>query len=148
MYLPTFLYMVAYRWRMAKFLVIPSPQKSQTWRVRTGEVLSWEMTMCVQEYLGSRIKVFKGCWPCRVPIQAKETMPHLLISYSMPTYLKALPVGELGLIKCSQVQGQQRVAVSHTVAVNLGNTLPRGEGRQKVYFTFQRKQDMEELTED
>lgn len=75
-------------------------------------------------------------------------MPYLLISYSVPTYLKALLLGELGLITCTQVQGQQRVAVSHTVAVNLGNTLPQGKGRQKGYFRFQRSQDVEESTED
>lgn len=37
-------------------------------------------------------------------------MLHLLISYIVPTHLKALLVGESGLIKCRQVQGQQRAA--------------------------------------
>lgn len=54
---------------------------------------------------------------------------HLLISYIVPTHLKALLVGKLRLFKCSQLQGQQHL----TVALNLGNTLLQGSGRQKCF---------------
>lgn len=48
-----------------------------------------------------------------------------------------MATGELGLIKCSQVHGQQRVAVPHRAAVDLGKALPQAGGRQKVYVRFQ-----------